>query len=69
MFIPAKSSPTTDTRRTFAPVLMAASAILRPTPPNVCVIFPGVEVYKTDDLIDGLTVEVISRATPPITNN
>lgn len=66
---PAKSSPTTDTNLTLAPVLQAASATLRPTPPKLCLTWPGVDVCKMEDPNDFPTVAVISRAMPPITNN
>lgn len=49
ILLPAKSSPTTETNLTrVPPVLKAASATLRPTPPKVCFTLPGVEVCNIE---------------------
>lgn len=65
---PCMSSPVMDTRCAEAPVRIAVSHTLRPTPPKVCLRPPGVEVWRTEGKVAFLTaVAVMSRATPPTT--
>lgn len=63
---PAKSSPVEVSKMESDPVRMAASHTLRPTPPLLCRIVPGVEVCSNEF---GLrqAVAVMSKAAPPMT--
>jgi hypothetical protein len=66
---PDRSSPTVETKCTFPPVRKAASATLRPTPPNDCLTLPGVDVCKIEVAAVFAVVAVISSASPPITKS